>query len=160
MARFGGFWIRVVAYLIDAIIVNVASFVVALVLGAVMGSGLALGGSASAEDMAMAAYLGDSGLGLLLYWLYYAVMESSASQGTVGKMAFGLVVTDELGRRIGFGRATGRFFAKILSVMILMIGFLMVGWTARKQGLHDMVAGTLVMKKGALPDTANAAVFE
>jgi len=61
-------------------------------------------------------------------------------------MALGLVVADEMGQRISFGRATGRYFAKILSSLILLIGFFMIGWTARKQGLHDMIAGTLVYK--------------
>jgi uncharacterized RDD family membrane protein YckC len=55
-------------------------------------------------------------------------------------------VTDLAGNRIGFGRATGRFFAKILSGMIMYIGFIMIGFTDRKQGLHDMLAGTLVMR--------------
>ena len=160
MASYGGFWIRLVAYIIDAIIVNGASFIVGLVFGAALGGGMAASGNTSPEQIAMTANVMGSGLGLLIGWLYYAVMESSASQATVGKMAFGLVVTDEQGYRIGFGRATGRFFAKILSGIILLIGFMMVGWTARKQGLHDMIAGTLVIKKGTMADTANAAVFE
>ena len=79
-------------------------------------------------------------------WLYFALMESSASQATIGKTACGLRVTDESGRRISFGRATGRYFAKIVSALIFLIGFMMVGWTRRKQGLHDLIAGTLVVK--------------
>lgn len=73
-------------------------------------------------------------------------MESSAKQATLGKMALGIVVTDLEGARIGFGRATGRYFAKILSGLILGIGFLMAAFTERKQGLHDIIAGTLVVK--------------
>ncbi len=64
----------------------------------------------------------------------------------MGKRVLQLKVTDELGNRIGFGRATGRFFAKILSSMFFCIGFIMVGLTDRKRGLHDMLAATLVMK--------------
>jgi uncharacterized RDD family membrane protein YckC len=79
-------------------------------------------------------------------WIYEAGMESSSKQATLGKMALGLKVTDEYGKRIGFARASARFFSKILSRMILMIGYIMVGFTARKQGLHDMIAGTLVMR--------------
>jgi uncharacterized RDD family membrane protein YckC len=76
-------------------------------------------------------------------------MESSARQATLGKMALGIVVTDLDGNRIGFGRATGRYFAKILSALILLIGFIMAAFTQKKQGLHDIIAGTLVVKKAA-----------
>jgi len=82
----------------------------------------------------------------LVNWLYAALLESSSHQATLGKMALGLKVTDLEGRRISFVRATGRHFAKILSGMVLFIGFIMVGFTRRKQGLHDMVAGTLVIR--------------
>jgi uncharacterized RDD family membrane protein YckC len=81
----------------------------------------------------------------LLVWLYFAVCESSAWQATVGKLAMGIRVTDLDGDRIGFWRALGRYAAKIVSWMVLALGFLMIGWTRRKQGLHDMLAGTLVL---------------
>jgi len=80
-------------------------------------------------------------------WLYYALFEASHFQATPGKMALGLVVTDETGHRIGFGRATGRYFAKLISALILYIGFMMAGWTEKKQALHDILASTLVLKK-------------
>jgi uncharacterized RDD family membrane protein YckC len=73
-------------------------------------------------------------------------LTSSSWQGTVGKRLLRLKVTDEAGNRIGFGRATGRFFAKILSNLLFCIGFIMIAFTDRKRGLHDMIAGTLVMK--------------
>jgi uncharacterized RDD family membrane protein YckC len=79
-------------------------------------------------------------------WSYEAGMESSVKQATLGKMAMGLKVTDEQGNRISFARATGRHFAKIISGMILLIGYIMAGFTARKQALHDMIAGTLVIR--------------
>ncbi|MFY9676334.1 MAG: RDD family protein, partial [Terriglobales bacterium] len=79
-------------------------------------------------------------------WLYEALMESSSYQATLGKMIFGMKVTDLYGNRISFARATGRHFAKIVSGLLLCIGFIMVGLTERKQGLHDMMAGTLVPK--------------
>jgi uncharacterized RDD family membrane protein YckC len=81
-------------------------------------------------------------------WLYFAMMESSARQATIGKIALGLYVTDLQGRRLSFGRATGRFFAKIITGLVpLFIGYIMAGFTARKQALHDMIAGCLVLKK-------------
>jgi uncharacterized RDD family membrane protein YckC len=73
-------------------------------------------------------------------------LESSSMQATLGKMALGLKVTDLNGKQISFGKATGRYFAKIISAIILLIGFIMVAFTEKKQGLHDMIAGTLVVK--------------
>ena len=74
-------------------------------------------------------------------------MESSRFQGTLGKLAVQIKVTDLDGNRISFGRATGRHFGKIVSGMILMIGYIMVAFTERKQGLHDIMAGCLVVRK-------------
>jgi uncharacterized RDD family membrane protein YckC len=82
----------------------------------------------------------------LAKWIYEASMESSSRQATVGKMALGLKVTDLEGRRISFARASGRHFAKYISGMILLIGYIMAGFTERKQALHDMIAGTLVQR--------------
>ena len=79
--------------------------------------------------------------------LYYPLMESSATQATLGKQMLGIVVTDESGHRISFGRALGRYLAKSLSLLTLLIGYLMAGFTSRKQALHDMAAGTLVIKR-------------
>lgn len=84
---------------------------------------------------------------LIAGWLYYALMESSTNQGTLGKMALGIKVTDLKGNRISFGKATGRYFGKIVSGMILYIGFIMAGFTEKKQALHDMMAGCLVVNK-------------
>ena len=80
-------------------------------------------------------------------WAYFAGMESSPLRATLGKMALGLFVTDEEGQRITFGRATGRFFGKIISSFILCIGFMMAGWTPLKQTLHDKMAKALVIQK-------------
>ena len=85
-------------------------------------------------------------VGILLSWLYFAILESSSSQATPGKMALGIKVTDMNGDRISFARATGRHFAKWLS-SILLIGYIMIALTAKKQGLHDLLASTLVVLK-------------
>jgi uncharacterized RDD family membrane protein YckC len=156
MQIYGGFWVRVLAYIIDYMILQVASSVFAVVMVAiVLGSG-----GVNDTAVGFGVFL-VYGLLLVGNWLYFALMESSRYQGTVGKQALKLVVTDENGDRIGFGRATGRYFAKILSIMIMAFGFFMVGWTQRKQGLHDLVAGTLVYKADS-PDLAqnSARVFE
>jgi uncharacterized RDD family membrane protein YckC len=89
------------------------------------------------------------GLALMIFhWLYFAGMESSARQGTIGKSVMSLRVADLEGKRISFGHATGRFFAKIVSGMIpFLIGYLMAAFTEKKQALHDLIAGTLVLGK-------------
>ncbi len=87
-------------------------------------------------------------IAIVVTWLYFAAMESSAQQGTLGKMALGLFVTDLQGHRVTFGRASGRFFAKIITGLIpFFIGYIMAGFTAKKQALHDMIASCLVLKK-------------
>ena len=86
---------------------------------------------------------------LLVLYPYFVLMESSRLQGTIGKLILGLKVTDTFGRRISFGRASGRFFGKLLSGQILLIGYLMAALTAKKQALHDVLARTLVINKVA-----------
>jgi uncharacterized RDD family membrane protein YckC len=158
MAQFGGFWIRVVAYIIDAIVMTIVSIPIGLIFGISMMAGFDPSVGADPEAMAGANLMANL-LSIVLGWLYYALMESSAMQATLGKKALGMIVTDENGQRIGFGRATGRYFAKILSALILLIGFIMVAFTERKQGLHDKLAGTLVVR-GEPGQTAHAGVFE
>lgn len=159
MATYGGFWERFAAWLIDAIILAVVGGTIGAIFGGLLGGMMFAGGSSDVNTASILANLGGNAIGIVLNWLYYAIMESSSRQATVGKMALGLVVTDENGYQLGFGRATGRYFAKYLSVLILGFGFLMVGWTQRKQGLHDMIASTLVLRKGSMADTASADVF-
>jgi uncharacterized RDD family membrane protein YckC len=121
---YAGFWLRFVAWLIDVPILAVMSTVIAVLT-------LGIG----------------SLFGIIIGWLYHALMESSSNQASLGKMALGLKVTDLNGNRISFGRATGRSFGRLLSGLILGVGFLMIAFTEKKQGLHDMIAGTLVVKK-------------
>ena len=139
-----GFWRRCAAYTIDYFITLAASYVVGLVAG----FGLAAG---QGETGMMAAPTVGGLLGLVVGWLYFALQECSARQATLGKLALGIKVTDANGRRIGFGRATGRFFGKILSGLILAIGFMLAGWTDKKQALHDMLAGTFVVFRDVQP---------
>ena len=132
---YGGFWIRVVAYIIDAILLGIVSGI----LGLVTGVSLYAGGLAHFNYFA-------NGASLVIGWLYFALMESSQRGATVGKMAVGLRVVTDQGQRLDFGHATGRYLAKIVSAIILGIGFIMVAFTDRKRGLHDIIAGTLVIK--------------
>jgi uncharacterized RDD family membrane protein YckC len=141
---YGGFWIRVVAAIIDTVLVRIVVTPIGLVFG-----GLGLAGGTFLPGHVPLAIMGGGVtfiVALFASWLYEAFMESSSYQGTLGKMIFGLKVVDLNGNRISFQRATGRHFAKWLSAMILLIGYIMVGLTERKQGLHDLIAETLVRK--------------
>lgn len=82
----------------------------------------------------------------VIWWLYFALMESSVRQATIGKRIMGLKVTDLKGQRLTFGKASGRFFAKILSWMTLLIGFFMAFFTEKRQALHDLITGCLVVE--------------
>ncbi len=138
--NFAGFWLRVVAVMIDGVVL--------MVLGGSFGFvvGLGLGFAGYGENEALLQGVG-TGLGLFIQWAYYVFMESSDKMGTVGKSMLGLIVTDMEGRKIGFGRANGRFFARYISIFTLGIGMLMAGFTKKKQTLHDMITGTLVSIK-------------
>ncbi len=141
---YGGFWIRVVAAIIDGIILQVVVSPIRMIFG-----GLGMAGMMSGVPHVGLHLLGGGVVFIVLIfgsWLYEAFMESSSYQATLGKMIFGMKVTDLNGNRISFERATGRHFAKWLSAMILFIGYMMVGFTERKQGLHDLLAGTLVRR--------------
>jgi uncharacterized RDD family membrane protein YckC len=142
--RYGGFWIRVVAAIIDSIIVRIVVAPITMVFGL-----LGLAGSIHGTRH-FGLHLLGSGITVVAVlfgsWLYEALMESSSYQATLGKMIFGMKVTDLNGNRISFERATGRHFAKWLSAMVLFIGYIMVGFTERKQGLHDLLAGTVVLR--------------
>ncbi len=156
-APYAGFWLRLVAYLIDSAIVTVAFGAIIAIVIATVGVSFLRGFAPQAYDRAANPLLPTAMLGVILVllpvtiavtWIYFAAMESSAHQGTLGKMALGLLVTDLQGQRVSFGRATGRFFAKIITGLIpFFIGYIMAGFTEKRQALHDMIAGCLVLKK-------------
>ncbi|MCF3111849.1 RDD family protein [Niabella sp. CC-SYL272] len=143
-AVYGTFWERLGAVLIDGVILGVAG----AVLNNIFGLGFSREVLYNADTGAIyAAYWKSNSVPLVIQWLYFALMESSAKQATLGKMALGLKVTGMNGQRISFLNATGRYFGKIISAIIVFIGFLMVLWDDKKQALHDKMAGTLVVKK-------------
>ncbi len=144
---YAGFWFRAGAYLLD-------TATLAFVLGAtVLGPILRNNHVGPSVPDAWKFYTGDSpqATALLLLmqlasWLYFATFESSPWQATPGKKVLGLRVTDLEGRRLSFMRASGRYFGKIISSLLFGIGFFMAGFTEKKQALHDMLAGCLVLK--------------
>jgi len=153
---YAGFWERVAAYLIDGLILGIPFGILAIVLIFLFGGfGMMMRQSpvvqrtalALAAPIVLVIFLGMFFF-VLLQWLYFAGMESSARQATFGKAVMSLRVANYEGQRISFAHATGRFFAKIISGMVpLLIGYIMAAFTARKQALHDLIAGTLVLRK-------------
>ncbi len=147
--HYAGFWRRFVAVLIDGIVLWIPSAILNAIFGVSMFSAF------NASDMGDAGNIGAMLVGMMwawiisfiISWLYYAFMESSQLQATLGKLVLGIRVTDLEGARISFPRASARFFGKIISGIILYIGFLMAAFTAKKQALHDIIADTLVIKK-------------
>jgi uncharacterized RDD family membrane protein YckC len=153
---YGGFWLRLVAYFIDGLVLGIPFVLVVILLIFVFGGFGLMMRRHVVDPGAAAAIVGPMFLVFLfmmlffigLNWLYFAGMESSERQATFGKAAMSLRVTDLEGRRLSFGHATGRFFSKIITGLIpLGIGYIMAGFTEKKQALHDMIAGTLVLRK-------------
>jgi uncharacterized RDD family membrane protein YckC len=128
---------RAAALVIDYGVLLVVSLVAGALIRGLGGlAGLAEGTSAALSALVTVAIIA----------VYFAGLESSTSQGTLGKMAMGLQVTDLRGRPIGFARALGRTSAKLLSLVPFFVGFVMAAFTLRKQALHDVLAGTLVLR--------------
>lgn len=160
---YAGFWKRFVAYIIDKLVLSAVKFLLFLPLAFIFVFFL---GPINFNDdyyrftLASMDYGSVDEIGaflmviiimffvflqIIVNWLYFALFESSKHQATLGKLALGIQVTTLEGNRISFGRATGRYFGKILSAMILYIGYIMAGLTMKKQALHDILASCLVI---------------
>ncbi len=169
-----GFWRRFAAYLIDGIVVGILT---GIAMGVIAGflllifpvsfSGLMGAAGGGDPSDALSGLADQIGLifGIRIYlswmvfqvllvtplwigWLYFALMESSENSATLGKMALNIVVSDRFGRRITFERATGRYFAKIITGFTFGVGYLMAAFSSRKQALHDIIAGCLLLYRG------------
>ena len=126
--RYAGFIKRIIAAFIDLLLVaNVGRIVGSMIF--------------SRESLMLALFSFTLGL------VYFSYMESSKQQGTIGKIFLKIKVTDLEGKRINIFKAILRYFLKFLSVVLIGIGLLMILWTDRKQGLHDLIAKTLVINK-------------
>jgi len=127
--KFGGFWIRFAAFIIDYALLNLIILPLHIL--------------DSFNDPLL--LLNSTFFSIVIYWLYQAILHSSKWQATIGKMITGVMVVDKDGSRISFARATGRHFAEILSGLFLGIGYMMAGWKPQKQALHDILAETYVV---------------
>jgi uncharacterized RDD family membrane protein YckC len=161
-SHYGGFWIRFVAYLIDGLIIGIPMTIIIVICVFAFG---AFGGIAALHNLPnnpdpeqmqafmpmLAAIIGAYAIFILgaivIQWLYFALMESSERQATFGKAALNLRVSDANGNRLSFGHASGRYFGKIVTSLVpLGIGWIMAGFTQKKQALHDFIAGTIVTR--------------
>jgi len=142
--QYAGFWRRLAAYVIDMVILAFANYQYL---------------SYQSTNMSVMANLGyyeftyaNYGVmiavfSILISWVYFCGMESSPLQATLGKLAVGIYVTDLEGQRVSFGKATGRYFAKVISGLMIGIGFIMAGYTDKKQAFHDKITNCLVLGK-------------
>lgn len=156
---YAGFWLRVVAAIIDGLLIGIPFVVIAVVLFA---SALPMLRDFGREpnpnpflliSLFFPRLLLLGALGLVGTWLYWSLLESSSWQATLGKKALGLYVTDLTGAPVSFGKASGRFFAgrgiayvPSIGGLYFLVDCIMAGLTEKKQALHDMIAGCLVQR--------------
>jgi uncharacterized RDD family membrane protein YckC len=155
--NYASFGQRLVAIIIDSIIIGVVQSFVFIPILAAVGLGFASG----AENMDMSdpdqaagmigTIMASMGaiwiLAMVIQVLYFTFMESSKTQATIGKMALGLKVTDLEGNKLDFSKALIRNLCRLISNFTMLIGYIIAAFTEKKQALHDMFAGTLVLKK-------------
>ena len=157
--KYAGFWLRLAAFIIDGFVISIAVCIVAIpIIIGIIAFGFNLKDIKGSSDFFNHGGLllvgGIIGLIVLfvfliivMEWLYFALMESSKFGGTLGKMAVHIKVVDMQGNRITFGRATGRYFSRIITDMTFFIGYIIAGFTEKKQALHDLIANCLVVQK-------------
>ena len=129
--NYATFWERLAAAFIDGILVSIVNYGILFAI--------------SDDWMQPPFYLRI--INIIIGVSYFAYFESSEKQATFGKQAMNIKVTSMSGERISFKNAIGRYFAKIVSAIIIFIGYLMMLWDDKKQTLHDKMASTLVVKK-------------
>ena len=143
--KYAGFWKRFAATSIDGVLIiyftTTLRWVIADIIRTQSDFSSDLKKSQTIASIVWGIYL------IFIRWSYFAGMESSPLKATLGKIAVGIYVVDLNGERIGFGQASKRFFGKIISGLILGIGYLMAGFTEKKQALHDQISNCLVLEK-------------
>jgi uncharacterized RDD family membrane protein YckC len=154
---YAGFWLRLLALIIDNTILGLGFVLILIPVIFLTGLHNFIAEFHPEEDMndasmvmIFALILLAATVTLLLTWLYHALMESSEWQATLGKKVLGLIVTDMVGRRVSFARSTGRHFGKMITNLIpAFLGYIMAGFTEKRQALHDMMSGCLVVRRSS-----------
>ena len=134
--HYAGFWRRVLATLVDTLILWIPCSIFSWQFAQNFNDPTTL----AAVDFIQTT---------LIWTAYYGILESSQKAGTFGKQIVGLRVSRLDGQPLTFARASSRFLVGVLSGIPLGIGIFMVGWTAKKQGLHDIICGCIVVRNFA-----------
>jgi uncharacterized RDD family membrane protein YckC len=149
--KYAGFWIRLVAHIFDGILLAIPLFILQSVFLMSVSGTFSMEAWLMEDELSMGQTLTYLSLtvvsNIVLSIIYFAVMESSKFQASLGKLMLGLKVTDEKGNRIGFWKSFGRLLSKSFLSGILFIGYIMVAFTKKKQGLHDLIVSTVVIKR-------------
>lgn len=143
---YAGFWRRLAAYLVDSLLLMAAQFLVGVLVYIAVTGGSGTPGPEVAEAGERAAGMATMAVAALSL-VYWPVLEAGPWQATLGKLLLGLQVMEAGGGRLGLPRAFARHLARLLCGLTLGIGYLAIVWTRRKQGLHDLVAGTVVVRR-------------
>lgn len=138
--KYSSFWKRFLALLCDYVIVLFIIFIVSFIISILQRL------SSTEVEIILYSVL-KYPIYLIFIWLYYSLMESSNYQGTLGKKIMRIKVTDIEGNKISFGRSTGRFYGRLLSILTFNIGFLIAAFTPKKQSLHDIISNSLVISE-------------
>ena len=119
---YAGFWVRLIAGIIDLVILWVIYLILAFIpiIGWIFS--------------------------IFVSWLYFAIQHSSSKQATLGMKALDIKITDEKLSKISFWRASGNYFVSYFSYLLLFIGFIMIAFTSRKQGLHNFISRTVCIR--------------
>ena len=153
--QYAGFWVRFVAIFFDCVIIGLAqSFLIIPLLGLLGFREIGRKGLENIQNKdlfgLLATMISNSSelffITIIIGWLYFSLLQSSYKQATFGKLIFGLKVIDQNGGRLSFSKASLRYLAKLLSFLIMTIGYIMAAFTDRKQGLQDIIANTYVIK--------------
>ena len=145
---FAGFWLRAVAYLLDTVLISLVGGLIASFYPATFIK-FPDAATAASNPFASLPQLTPLGFAITLgaTWIYYTMFEASAWQATPGKRIMKIYVTDMFGQRPTVARVAARNVAKIISNLSFLVGYLVAGFTVKKQALHDMVTSCLVLRR-------------
>lgn len=144
--HYAGFWRRFIAALLDQVVLLVGRAFVYGAIGLIIYAMLFVFDARSQLDMVFRIYAGILVLAdFWITWIYFAGMESSTLQGSLGKLAVGIRVCNADLKRVTFEQATARYFSKIISSLTIGVGYLLCAYSSKKQALHDLVAKTILI---------------
>ena len=154
---YAGFWRRALAYLIDIALLSIVQSTLTAAAFVLSPQNFSFSFPSGNEALAYAIawdiiaigekLINVALVGWAITWAYYSILESSPARATLGKAVVGIYVGDLNGDPITFWRASVRYWLKTLSSLVLMLGWFMAAFTPRKQALHDLLSGCLVLRK-------------